>query len=112
MDQILHADDAVLAKVLFDQFVVGKRDTLLVDLAVSALVDELTDRLEVGVAVCDKWLDNPQHLGGSLSETHEDTVVDLEKTKKLQGLALLRVDLVDTLDADDKDKLGFGRDVE
>jgi len=36
----------------------------------------------------------------------------LEKTEKLESLALLGVDLVDTLDTDNKDELGLGRDVE
>jgi hypothetical protein len=75
-------------------------------------VDELAHRLLVGVAVCDKGLDDLQHLHGRLGELDEDTIVDLEKTKELQGLALLGIDLVDTLDADDESELRFGGDVE
>ena len=75
-------------------------------------VDELADRLLVGVAVGDKRLDNLQHLHGSLGELDEDTVVDLEQAEQLQGLALLGVDLVNALDADHKGKLRLGRDVE
>lgn len=112
VDQILHADNAVLAKVLLDNGVVGKSDALLVDLTVTTLVDELTDGLEVGVTPSDEGLDDLEHLNGGLGQADEDTVVDLEKTEELEGLALLGVNLVDTLDADDEGELGLGRDVE
>lgn len=112
VDEILHADNAVLAKVLLDDGVVGERDALLLaGLGVSALVDELTDGLEVGVSVGNKWLDDLEHLLCGLGQADEDTVVDLEKTEELKGLALLGVDLVDTLDADDEDELGLSWDV-
>ena len=42
------------------------------------------------------WLDDLEHLQGSLGKLDEDTVVDLQKTEELKGLALLGVDLVDT----------------
>ena len=112
VDDILHADDAVLAKVLLDNGVIGKSDALLVDLTVTTLVDELTDGLEVGVTPGDEGLDDLEHLNGSLGQADEDTVVDLKKTEELEGLALLGVNLVDTLDADDEGELGLGRDVE
>jgi len=112
VDQILHADDAVLGKVLLDNGVVGKSDTLLVDLTVTTLVDELTDSLEVGVTPGDEGLDDLEHLNGGLGQADEDTVVDLEKTEELEGLALLGVDLVDTLDTDNEGELGLSGDVE
>ena len=112
VDEVLDADDAVLAKVLLDDVVVGDGQTLLVDLAVAALVDELTDGLVVGVTVGNEGLDDLQHLGGGLGELDEDTVVDLEETEELEGLALLGVDLVDTLDADNESELGLSGDEE
>jgi hypothetical protein len=60
-------------------------------------VDEFTDGLLVEVTVCNERLDNLQHLQGSLGELDEDTVVDLEQTEELQSLALLGINLVDTL---------------
>jgi len=72
VDQVLHADDAVLAEVLLDDGIVGEGDALRVavagglDLAVSTLVDELTDALEVGVSEGDVWLDDLEHLHGGL----------------------------------------------
>lgn len=97
VDEILHADDAVLAEVGLDDGVVGESDALLVDLSVSALVDELADGLEVGVTVGDPWLDDLEHLKGGLGQADEDTVVDLEKTEELEDLAGLWCNLVDTV---------------
>jgi len=112
VDQVLHADNTVLAKVLLDERVVSKSNALLVDLSVSTLVDEFADGLEVGVTVGNPWLDNLEHLEGSLGETNEDTVVDLEKTEELEDLAGLRSDLVDTLDTDNENQFGLSWDVE
>jgi len=97
MNEILHADDTELAEVLLNDRVVGKRDTLLIDLAISTLVDELLDALQVGVAVGNPWLDNLDHLGGGLGDPDEDTVVDLQETEELQDLARLGGDLVDAV---------------
>ena len=96
VDEILHADDAVLAEVLLNDRVVGKSDALLVDLSVTALVDKLLDGLQVGVTVGDPGLDDLEHLSGGLGDTDEDTVVDLEQTEKLEDLAGLGGHLVDT----------------
>ena len=96
VDQILHADDAVLAEVGLDDGVVGKSNALLVDFSISTLVDELTDSLQVGVTVSDPWLDNLQHLKSSLGHADKDTIVDLEKTEELEDLAGLWCNLVDT----------------
>ena len=111
VDEIFNTDNAVLAKVLLNNGVVSKSNALLVDLSVTTLVDELLDALEVGVTVGDPGLDDLQHLSGSLGDTDEDTVVDLEKTEELEDLAGLGGHLVDTLDTDDEDQLGLSRDV-
>lgn len=96
VDQILHTDNAVLAKAGLDDGVVGKSDTLLVNLSISALVDKLTNGLEVGVSVGDPWLDNLQHLKSGLGHANKDTIVDLEETEELEDLAGLGCDLVNT----------------
>jgi len=98
VDKVLNADNAVLAKALFDDGIVGERDALLVNFSIAALVNELTDSLEVGVAVGDERLDNLEHLQGGLGQPDENAVVDLEETEKLQGLSLLGIDFVDTVD--------------
>lgn len=129
VNQIFDADDAVLAEMLLNDGVVGQRNSLLVairesarlcdngiaahsHLAVAALVDELTNRLQVGIAVCNEWLDNAQHLDCRFGDLDEDAVVDLKQAEQLQGLALLRVDLVDTLDSHNESKLRLSRHME
>jgi hypothetical protein len=84
---------------------------LLVYLSISTLVNELANALQVGVSIGDPWLDDLKHLQGSLSHADKDTIVDLEKTEKLEDLAGLWCDLVDTLDSDNKDELVLGGDV-
>jgi hypothetical protein len=50
MDEILNTKNVEFAKVSLDDTVVRQRDTLLVNLAITALVDQLTDCLQVGLA--------------------------------------------------------------
>lgn len=68
-------------------------------------VDEFADRLLVGVTIRNERLNDLQHLQRSLGELDENTVVDLQQAKELQSLALLRINLVDTLDTDDEGEL-------
>ena len=97
VDQILHADDAVLAEARLDDGIIGEGNALLLDLSVSTLVDELADGLQVGVSVSDPWLDNLEHLEGGLGHADKDTIVDLKETEELENLAGLWCDLVDTV---------------
>lgn len=112
VDQILHTHNAVLAQVVLNKLIVGKSNTLLVDLAISSLIDELSDRLEVGVAVGDERVDDCKHLLSGLGQTDKDTIVDLEESEKLEDLAWLGSDLVDTLDSNDEDEFVLLFDVE
>ncbi len=129
VNQVLHTDNAVLAKVGFDDRVVSESNALLFDLSVSTLVDELTNRLQVGVSVGNPWLDDLQHLEGGLSHADKDTVVDLEESEELEDLSGLWCDLVDTalllaqdqtrrlgvslpLDTDNEDQFLLSGDVE
>lgn len=51
VDEVLHGDDVVCLERGLDNAVVGERDTLLVDLAVAALVNKLPDGLQVRLAI-------------------------------------------------------------
>jgi hypothetical protein len=102
VNEVLDGDDAELAEGLLDDLVGRERDTLLVDLTVTTLVDELADGLEVGLTVGDVGLNTEEHLGGRLGDLDEDTVVDLEETKELQDLAGLGGDVVDTEGKEEK----------
>ncbi len=50
VDKVFNTEDVVLAKSLLDDSVVSERDALLVNLAVTPLVDQFTDGLKVGLA--------------------------------------------------------------
>lgn len=69
---------------------------MTVNLGVTALVNKLSDGLEVDLSVGDVWADKVEHLLGSLGDSDEDTVVDLEETEKLEDLLGLGGDLGDT----------------
>jgi hypothetical protein len=97
VDQVFHTDDAELAQGVLDQLVVSEGDALLVDLAISALVDEFTDGLEVWVPVSDVWVNDGEHLLGGFGHADKDAVVELEKTEELENLARFRGDLGDTV---------------
>jgi hypothetical protein len=97
VDQILHADNSILSKVGLNEGVVSESNALFVNLAITALVDELPNGLEVGIPIGNPGLDNLKHLEGGFGQTDEDTVVDLEKTKELENLARLRRNLVNTM---------------
>jgi len=112
MNQILHTDDAVFAQIVLDQLVVGKSHALLVNLAIASLVDELADTLQVGITICNVWIDDRQHLLSGLRQSDKDTIVDLEESEQLKDLARLGSDFVDTLDSDDEDQLGLFIDIE
>ena len=49
-----------------------------------------------GVAVGDVGLYSSDHVHGGLVESHEDTVVELSESQKLEDLFAGRVQLVDT----------------
>ena len=131
MDQIFHTDNAEFSKIIFNDLIVGKWDSLLVDLSVSTLVDELTDGFDGGISIGNPGLYNFEHLASRFSHADENAVVDLEQTEELKDLARLRCDFVDTrnrgirvflvaswsqlfclpLDTHNEDKLGFRRDI-
>jgi hypothetical protein len=96
VDKVLDADDTELAQVCLNDLIVSERDALLVDLAITTLVNQLADVLERGVSVGDVRLDDLEHLSGGLGDFDEDAIVDLEESQELQRFALLGVDLVDT----------------
>ena len=50
VDEIFDGEDVMLAKGLLNDLVVGKRNTLFVGLAIAALVNQLTDGLQVRLA--------------------------------------------------------------
>jgi len=112
VNNVFNANNAILSKRFLNDGVVSERNTLLVDLAITTLVNQLAYRLEIWVTVGDIRLNNAKHLNGGLRKTDENTVIDLKETKKLESLALLWINLVDTLDTNHKGKLWFSRNIE
>jgi len=106
VDEVLNADDVFVAEGLGDDLVVGQGDALLVDLAVTALVDKIGDGLQGGLAVGDVWLNAGEHGHGGEVDLHEGGVVKLTQTEKLEDLLGLGVDTHDTADTDDQENLG------
>ena len=96
VNQVLHAHDAIFAQVGLNERIVGQRDPLLLDLPIATFVDQLTDGLEVRIAVGDIRFNDLEHLQSGLGEANKDAIVDLQKTQKLKDFTRLRCNLVDT----------------
>jgi len=111
VDEVFDGEDVVLAKSSLDDLIVIEGNALLVDLTVSALVDQFTDGLEVRLAISDIRFNEAEHLEGWLGGLDEDTVVDLQQTEELEDLAGFGGNLIDTLDTHNEDQLGLSRDV-
>lgn len=96
MDQILHTLNSIFAQRLGNERIIRQWNTGAVYLAVSALVDEVTNGLEVGFAVGDVGLHDLEHFLGRFGEFDEDSVVDLQETKELQDFSRLWCHFIDT----------------
>jgi hypothetical protein len=111
MNEVFDTDNTVLAKGLFNDSIVMDRDTLLLNLGISTLVDQFTNGLQVGGTVSDIGLNELEHFRGSLVQTDKDTIVDLQQTQELKHLTRLGGNVVDTTDTDNKDQLFLGRNI-
>jgi hypothetical protein len=112
VDEVLHAGDTLATKVLSNDLVARKRNTLLVNLAETALVDQAAHSLKARGTICDVRLNNLKHVQGGLVGTNEHTIVDLTKTEQLENLLGLGGHAVDTTNTDYKKNFGFCRLVE
>ena len=97
VDQVLYTDYSVLAKVGFDKLVVRQSNTLLVDLAITTLVDQFAHRLDRRIAIGDEGLDDFEHFRGGFGKAHEDAIIDLQQTQKLKDFAWFGRDFVNTV---------------
>jgi len=112
VNDIFDADNAILSERFLDDGIIGQWNALFVDFAITALVDELSDGLEIWITISNIWFDNTEHFDSSLGETNKYTIVDLKETKKLKSLALLWVNFVDTFDSDYESKFWFSGNIE
>lgn len=104
VNQVIDGQDTVLTQVFLNDSVVGKSNSLLVDLTETSLVDQLSNGRVRWVTVSDVWFDQFQQFDSSLGDLDESTRVDLNQSQQLKNLSWLRWDLVDTLDSDDEDQ--------
>merc|ERR1712131_309943 len=77
VDQVLDGLDTNVADVLLNNGIVVQSNALAIDLTVTALVDKLTDGLEVGVAPGDIWLSNVEHHVGGLVQLDKGGIAEL-----------------------------------
>lgn len=97
VDEVLHANDTMLSKLLLDDGIVSDGDALLVDFSIATLVDELADSTERRAAVSNVGIDKLKHLLRRSRKLDKGAIVDLEQAKELHDLAGLGGDLVDTV---------------
>jgi len=109
MYQVLHADDVMLAQREVDDLVVSQRKSLLVDLAMTTLVQQLFDGLQGGSAIGNVRFHQTEHVAGGLVELDKNTVVHLSQSQQLEDLASLGSNSVDTANANDEGHLGLIR---
>lgn len=107
VDQVFDRFNTVLTQDGFNNSVVSQWDSLLVDLTVTSLVDQLSDGRQGWVTNSTVLFNQLQQFGGSLGNLDEDTGVDLSQSQQLEDLSGLWWDLHNTLDSDNEDNLWF-----
>ena len=96
VDQVLHIVDSALSEFACDNAVISERQSHSVDLAVTSLVDELSNGVSSWVSPSNPWLNPLDHVQSGFVQFNEHTVVDLSQSKELQDFLWLWVHLVDT----------------
>ena len=112
VDEVCAALDTDGANTLLDDGVVSDGDSLLVQLAEPALVNELLDGRSSGVTVCHVRLDEAKHADGRLVELDERGIVNLTEAEELHDLLRLRRDTDNSANTDDEGDLRLGGNVE
>jgi len=80
VNKIFNRDNVVFAQLLLNDGVRGEGEALVVNLAISAFVDKLTDRLQVRLAISDIRFHQSEHLFGCFCDLDENAIVDLQKS--------------------------------
>jgi len=94
-----------------DDSVIRKRDSLLVNLSVSSLKNELADSISGWISESDVRLDSAEEISRSFIDADEDTVMNLSESQNSKDSDDLGVQFVDTSDSYDEGKAGLGWDV-
>jgi len=112
VNHFLKRSNFVFAKGSDDDLVASKRDSLLVDLSETSLVDQIRDGLSSGVTISNIRLDLLKHVEGSSVDSDEGGIIDLSESEESQDLLGLRGKMVNTSNSYNKSNLGFSRDIE
>ncbi len=83
VDQVIDGQDTELTQVGFDDSVVRQSNSLLVDLTVTSLVDQLSNSGVRWVTVSNVWFNQLQQFRSSLRDLDESTRVDLSQSQQL-----------------------------
>ena len=94
--KVLNAHDSLGTKLLLDDGVVGKGESLTSRLSVASFVNEIFDGLVGRISVSNVRFHSPEHVDGGLVKLNEDSVVELSESQQLHDLLALGVQLVDT----------------
>lgn len=81
VDQIFNGFNTELTQNGFNNSVVGQWDSLLVDLTVTSLVDQLSDGRKGWVTESTVWFNQLDQFSGSLGDLDENTRVDLVQSQ-------------------------------
>jgi len=89
-DQVFNADYVVFAKFLLNNFICGEGNSLLVDLTVTSLIDQLRNSGSGRITESNKRLDLLDHVKSSSVDSDEDGIVYLSESEQLEDLSDLR----------------------
>ena len=97
VNQIFNADNSMLSKSLLDDFIVYQRKTLVFQLAITTLVDELADCFLREITVRNVGLNASQHVNSGLVKLDEHSVMKLPQTEELKNFLGLGSQMIDTI---------------
>ncbi len=107
VDQVLNANNSVLAQHLLDGCVTGQRNSLFVNLAVASLEDQLSDCLSGWVTEGNVWLNSSQKVDCRLVDSDESAVVQLSESQESEDSDRSGVEFINTSNSDDESQSGF-----
>lgn len=108
MDEIFDSVDVLLSENLLNGSVGLEGNSLLVDLSVTSLEDELSDGFIAGITIGDVWLNSSEHIDGGFVKLDEDTVVELSQSEESHDSDGLGVEFVNTSDSDHEGDFRIG----
>jgi len=75
IDQVFSTDDFVLSESSFNDFIAGNGDSLLIDLTITSLIDQIGEGMSGGISVSDIRFDLLDHVEGSSVDSDQSSIV-------------------------------------